>query len=313
MTTIIGSGQWGYASSSANLQDAARKKHSTPANASQSSSIAPNADPARRTDDPPPNRHSLVQVFLSALCGVSVAIVIVVGIQQILQSTFWRFNKPVPDPQLKLYIDNTITSAIAKALRDPVGLRDFALRADGACVLPDITTPSRHHGPTEASAGAGPGAALNDDIRVGNCWLIDGDKAQLGFKLTEPMHPTHVSVDHIPMEIAADPGAAPRRMILWGAVDGDINQIRYRSININLTSSIDHNAPPIPWNHFYAPLASFQYDIRAPSHVQTFRIDSRIVDSDIDFGVMVLEIIDNWGGETTCLYRLRLHGHPADH
>ena len=29
-------------------------------------------------------------------------------------------------------------------------------------------------------------------------------------------------------------------------------------------------------------------------------------------GVIVVEILSNWGADETCLYRVRVHGHPAD-
>ena len=214
-------------------------------------------------------------------------------------------------PAVKAYIDR----ALSRASRDLVGRRDFALYADGGRIILELT--HAWSGTSSApSAGSNPTAAITDDIRVGNCWSIAGHAGQLGIRLTEMIHPRHVSIDHLPLEIAADIGRAPRTMILWGALDGDDNEGRFRDIthafNVSLPGVLGRSAPEITYGYTFIPLLAFEYDIRASSHVQTFSLDQYVVDSDLYFGVVVLDILQNWGGESTCLYRVRIHGAAAD-
>ncbi|PIL26903.1 hypothetical protein GSI_10041 [Ganoderma sinense ZZ0214-1] len=157
-----------------------------------------------------------------------------------------------------------------------------------------------------------PEAALSDDIRIGSCWLVPGSAAQLGLRLSAMIHPTHVSIDHIPFEIAADIGRAPRLMHLWGGVDGDTNEARLDGLSHTSRIAIPQTrlriGPKVTHGYKFVRLGSFEYDIRSSSHVQTFALEPSFTDSGMYFGVVVLEIASNWGANATCLYRLRVHG-----
>ncbi|KAH9895967.1 hypothetical protein C8Q73DRAFT_745131 [Cubamyces lactineus] len=218
------------------------------------------------------------------------------------------YESPSVGPQGTAYVE----SAITRALRDPVGLRDFALLADGARLIPELTFPSRERVGGRLPRATSPEIALVDDLHVGNCWSFAGERSQLGLRLSEIIYPTYVTVDHIPAEIAADAGNAPRSMVLWGAVDGMANENRLQQLRDTVPALAPGSrvTPPVSHGYKYVPLVSFEYDIWAPSHVQTFRVDQWIKDSRMDFGVMILEIAGNWGGNGTCLYRVRIHGQP---
>lgn len=211
------------------------------------------------------------------------------------------------DLRTQAYIDHAIR------MHDPVERRDFVLQANGGRVLTELTVPAPAGNTQKLLEQHPPTMALVDDIRVGQCWPFAGEKGQLGLKLSELMHPTHVTIDHIPLEFAADAGQAPREMVLWGAVDSPINEERLRASipNATLLASINHSSPPVTHDFLYTPLASFEYNIHARSHVQTFSLDPYVERSGMDFGVMVLELLSNWGGDTTCLYRVRVHGKPC--
>lgn len=220
------------------------------------------------------------------------------------------------EPAIKAYVDGAVHRAISRALRDPVGRRDFALLADGAILLPELTEVAASRGMLRArDRGTRPEVALDDDMHIGNCWSIPGAGGQLGFRLATMIRPTHVSIDHIPSEIAADISRAPREMALWGGVDGpyeDILRNFTESRCVNPPNLHGRSAPFVTHGYNFTLLAHFEYDIRSPVHVQTFGLQPYIVDSDVVFGVVVLEILNNWGGKSTCLYRVRVHGDVAD-
>ncbi|TFK79660.1 hypothetical protein K466DRAFT_579148 [Polyporus arcularius HHB13444] len=218
-------------------------------------------------------------------------------------------------PELEAYVNRLVSTA----LRDPVGRRDFALFQDGAAVITRLTYPSpslrprsSKHPQVSPVGDAAPEAALRDDLRVGECWLVPGSSGQLGIGLHTFIAPTHVTVDHIPLEIAANIGQAARKMILWGLVEGDHNLALYRRLVASGEAlhpiDLGRDRPPVHSNQQYVLLARFDYNIFAPFHIQTFPIASVAVDEGMYFGVVVLEILDNWGGQSTCVYRIRIHG-----
>ena len=59
----------------------------------------------------------------------------------------------------------------------------------------------------------------------------------------------------------------------------------------------------------YIRLANFTYSIHSLNNVQTFPILPEIRELGIDFGIVVLRVLNNWGRDDfTCLYRFRVHG-----
>ncbi|EMD35103.1 hypothetical protein CERSUDRAFT_97019 [Gelatoporia subvermispora B] len=114
--------------------------------------------------------------------------------------------------------------------------------------------------------------------------------------------------EHLPSEIAIDIGQAPKHMMLWGVVDGKSNTHAFRQLVASELPGPDHQAPAIAKDLLWAPLTSFTYDITVDEPVQTFPVHQQYVKSGITFGVVVLEVLKNWESDSTCLYRVMLHG-----
>nr|VWP01849.1 Dolichyl-phosphate-mannose--protein mannosyltransferase 2 (Protein mannosyltransferase 2) (EC [Ganoderma boninense] len=89
---------------------------------------------------------------------------VVISILFFYLSRIWNYpsleNLPSIDPAVKAYIDR----AINRALRDPVGRRDFALLADGAIVLAELTKLITPKGTVDLPSNSFPDMALNDDM-----------------------------------------------------------------------------------------------------------------------------------------------------
>ncbi|OJT15388.1 SUN domain-containing protein 3 [Trametes pubescens] len=210
-------------------------------------------------------------------------------------------------------IEDIVRRAAQLASRGTVLRRDFALRADGGKVVPSLTSSLVDHARSRGSPDAlGPDVVIDEDLSIGRCWSIPVT-GQIGLSSPTLIHPTSISVDHIPKELAADIGRAPRRMILWGLVDGLSNLQRFRSVPTDELKAIANGrtSPTLSKNHAFVPLASFEYDINADFHVQTFPVHEYVAQLAMDFGVFVVEILDNWGSSDSCLYRVRIHGTPA--
>lgn len=222
-------------------------------------------------------------------------------------------HSPPPSSPLSPAVREAIHQLVAESFAThasqlQAGQRDFALRADGGRIVAELTTRSSS---TSKRHDNDPAMAIEEDVRVGQCWNINTLPAQLGIVIPELIHPTHVSVEHIPRAIAADIGKAPRNLTLWGVVDGRANQDLFNVLDLSDKFTLDRRTPRIPKGHIYAPLATFVYDINSIQRVQTFSVLDMYLGSGLTFGVFVLELEDNWGSRSTCLYRVQIHGIPT--
>ncbi|KAH9834084.1 uncharacterized protein C8Q71DRAFT_771031 [Rhodofomes roseus] len=210
-------------------------------------------------------------------------------------------------PALRQAVEDIVMERIKAHVQAGRGQRDYALKAAGGRIAPDLTTGCTGMFNWECDA---PNAAIDDDMRVGKCWNIHSVPAQLAIVLPEVILPSHVTVEHISKEIAPDIHVAPRNVTLWGIIDGKSNVARFEQLlrtDPSLQVAADRR-PPIAKNHRYIPLSSFAYDIHAEEPMQTFAVAESIHSANITFAVFILEITDNWGGASTCLYRVRIHG-----
>ena len=161
-----------------------------------------------------------------------------------------------------------------------------------------------------------PSNILDEDLLAASCWSFSGNSGQVGIKLSSQIYPTHVTIDHLPHELTTAITQAPRQIVVWGGSDSKENEQRYAdSIDrfsmspLNMTG----NGPPITTGGTFLPLAAFEYDIKAESPIQTFPIDAAVLRSCIFFGVLVIEVRNNWGGAMMRLYRVWVHGVEATH
>ncbi|KAJ8457004.1 hypothetical protein ONZ51_g11789 [Trametes cubensis] len=225
-------------------------------------------------------------------------------------------NSPVPPkPSCTLPPENVhdiATDAAFLARWGPVLSPDYALRANGGRIVPSLTSPRSRSAPSTTIFD--PEIVIDEEISVGRCWAI-AVGGQLGLSTSVLIHPRNVTIDHIPRHIALDIGRAPRHMILWGVVDGHSNLQRFRTLLKNdpeagalLELGTDgRTSPPLSGSHAFIALTTFEYDVSIDSPSQAFPVSKYISMSNMDFGIFVLEVIDNWGATDTCLYRKTQH------
>ena len=127
---------------------------------------------------------------------------------------------------------------------------------------------------------------------------------------------TNVSIDHPPHPTSL--ANAPRDVVFWGAVDGVENERRYEQSAdaIQRLQSHLHLYPPSPLQEdkelIYVPLAVAFYNIRSPDLFQTFGILPEIGAFEMDFGLIVVQIVSNWGDSFTSLHHIGIYGQPAE-
>jgi SUN domain-containing protein 1/2 len=229
-------------------------------------------------------------------------------------------------------ITQLVDSAVSRINKDGIAKPDFALHSAGARVIPSLTSPAfelrpRGFGNQVLGLFTGKGyfgfrppiTALHHEAHSGHCWPFAGKQGQLGVMLVAPVYVEEITIDHIAKEVAFDMRSAPRTMEVWGMVEGKDNIERVKEWKtaraarkeLGLEDEVAEIEYPstLPKKPEYIRLARFTYDIHAPNNVQTFPVDPEIRDLGVDFGIVVLRVLDNWGRDDfTCLYRFRVHG-----
>ncbi|KAK0450224.1 hypothetical protein EV421DRAFT_2051445 [Armillaria borealis] len=231
-------------------------------------------------------------------------------------------------------IEQLVGSAVAIHNKDTISKPDFALHSSGARIIPSLTSstfelrPHNWRGKVYGTItgdgyaiGRPPITALHHESHNGHCWPFAGSSGQLGVALSAPAYIKEITIDHVAKEVAFDMRNAPRRMEVWGMVEGKDNiakvnewkaeKARLRAEALERGETVEEEEYPktLPKSPMYVRIAAFDYNIHAPDPVQTFPVPDEIQDLGVDFGIVVLQILNNWGrDEFTCLYRFRVHG-----
>ena len=230
-------------------------------------------------------------------------------------------------------------SLLNRAFNDRIALPDYAIFSGGGRIIPTLTSPTYEipgrrswmvrvlgfGGSSAAYQGRPPATALTPDINIGNCWPFTGTKGHIGVYLSRHIFISSVTVDHAARDIAYDISPAPKRVRVWGVVDGEGNLAKlhaYRE-DLNVRKDTDSLSPEeedelsaveparLPYEFKLLQIATFNYDVSAASNIQTFEVPERIQRLGIDIGVVIFDIQSNHGNEDyTCLYRVRVHGTP---
>jgi SUN domain-containing protein 1/2 len=256
-------------------------------------------------------------------------------------------------------IHHLVDSAVSTISQDILAKPDFALHSGGARIIPSLTSPTFEIRPQGLGSqmvalvtgngyaiGRPPITALHHEMQNGHCWPFAGGEGQLGVALASPIILEEVTIDHVAKSIAFDMRSAPRQMEVWGLVEGEDNIARVRTWKEDLAARKEAKQPALggddssatydedgsdgsysevdypktlPKHPEYIRLANFTYNIHSPNNVQTFPVMPEIRELGIDFGIVVLRVLNNWGRDDfTCLYRFRVHGQrigeiPAPH
>ena len=241
-------------------------------------------------------------------------------------------------------IHHLVDSAASTFSQDILAKPDFALHSGGASIIPSLTSPTFEIRPQGLGSqmiglitgngygiGRPPITALHHETQNGHCWPFASAEGQLGVALTSPIFIEEVTIDHVAKSIAFDMRSAPRQMEVWGLVEGKDNIARVQAWKEDLAARKEARQPThggddssdgyrdiyevvdypktLPKHPEYIRLANFTYNIHSPNNVQTFPVMPEIRELGIDFGIVVLRVLNNWGRDDfTCLYRFRVHG-----
>lgn len=234
-----------------------------------------------------------------------------------------------------------IDAALAQFAADQIARPDYAQYSSGGRVIPSLTSPTHElqlpgrrvdglssmlsyllplplrpntQHDTHTVRGRMPVVALHHDTSPGMCWPFSGTHGQLGIQLVRRIHPTALTIDHVPASLALDGQAsAPRDLEIWGVADSPAEQealAQWRLTPAARTWSAEPS--PVPPSSAHVFLGSFVYDAAGPP-IQTFPLSAAASTAlPMGFRVVQVNVLSNYGmRDYTCLYRVRVHGDPV--
>lgn len=205
---------------------------------------------------------------------------------------------------------------------------NYALKQCGAQIIPELTfaksTPIYPSAPTvgpeedldllsdSVPSNRDPDSSSHGGGLSPHCWSFYGSVGQLGFSLVELLNISSISIQH---NLSHDPATAPRLAVLWGLIDGDEAMARYNELSdlrLQLQSYLPSEAArPMPEDQAYMPLAMLNYNSHAAETRQTFSVFRNVTQSGLTFGILALQVLGNWGADSTQLCGMGIHGIPV--
>lgn len=215
-----------------------------------------------------------------------------------------------------------INTAIARVPQEVKHPRNFAHFGDGARILPEVTSltyGTKDNGwlsqdpSTHGLVSRTPPYIVSDEaMRIGDCWEFEGSRGTLGILLSEPTRIASIHLDNISPNLVSWTSATktPRTIHLWGLVGGDTvlppgTRARH-AVQFSAKSTFNPKSRLKASDNF-ALLLEVDYNPRAGPTSQLFSLPPTHWSVDVIFHAVVLEILDNWGGDTTCLYHFSIH------
>lgn len=200
--------------------------------------------------------------------------------------------------------------------------RNFAHFGDGARILVEVTSPTYGTKDNEwlfkepSAHGAihrTPPYVVSDELmRIGDCWEFAGSRGVLGILLSEPTRITFMRLGTIHPDLISSMAAAkaPRVLRIWGnlsdgvVVPPDI-EVR-RAIDFSQKSAFNSKSFLRVHDRF-ALLLEIDYNPRV-STFQDFPLPRQTWSVDLEFRAVILEVVENWGSDRTCLYYFGVTG-----
>ncbi|PKK16923.1 SUN domain-containing protein 3-like [Columba livia] len=188
-------------------------------------------------------------------------------------------------------VQEIINQALEKLEEIQVPMPDYALKSAGAAVIHSRTSPSLRDAKAKVFLYSlplmdymrSPELILEPENHPGNCWPFPGSQGHVFIKLSVPVIPRAVTMDHVSGTASHGESisGAPKDFAVYGFKEEHEEQGTF--------------------------LGQFTF-LAALNPSQTFQLKNELP------GVMNyirLQVLSNWGHpDYTCLYRFRVHGAP---
>ncbi|THU78387.1 hypothetical protein K435DRAFT_811594 [Dendrothele bispora CBS 962.96] len=203
---------------------------------------------------------------------------------------------------------------------------DYGLAVRGGEIVAELTTPTLGYSPLSYSDKLVrswdrynwdqqhqdiviPQTVIGQSVRVGECWAFAGTRGHIGIQLVIPISLTQI-VLHYPNThrlLERELRQAPKTLVVWALVEE------------HSLMSLEAVFSTRPANHFskkgqdssmmkggvFVAAANIEYRPE-DGMAQSFPVLKGA--ASLRTGVVVVEVVNNWGGEATCLYKFGVHG-----
>ncbi|KAJ9627935.1 hypothetical protein H2203_003154 [Taxawa tesnikishii (nom. ined.)] len=152
-----------------------------------------------------------------------------------------------------------------------------------------------------------PSAALSRWEEATDCWCAaestEKGKAQIGVLMPRPIVPTSVTIEHIPSQGTLDIASAPKKVEIWVQTNMEASVSGKWERNSIKEFQQECGTVPAPG---YVCAGHAEYDVHGFNHVQNFPLQRGEWIGLVNKAVV--RVVNNWGQDWTCLYRVRMHG-----
>lgn len=199
-----------------------------------------------------------------------------------------------------------------KSLNPTPPLRNFASSADGAKPLSELCIGTalwdfafRHLRHTTRAGSCG--SAYLALVGGQQCWEFVGERSQVGIRLSD-----WTGILRIGIESGRTVEESPRELHVWGMLDGPENLRRFSEAPEEVRTTVvsrssGHHLSPSLHDYQFVLLATVMYSLDdSPS--QDFPVFPEFDDIGITFGVIVVQVLSNWGGPSTSICRIDIIG-----
>ncbi|KAJ3767209.1 hypothetical protein EV361DRAFT_872713 [Lentinula raphanica] len=240
----------------------------------------------------------------------------------ILSLVYALFTDEIPplceDPSRSSYVDNTCAFASPSGNVDLSTARwpDYGLSPEGTIIL-DLTSPTvlgefaqdPYFFPTP------PIAVIEEDVRIARCWKFAGSQGHVTIKLAKPIHLSNLTIYYpdyheLPSWRLKE---VPKLIRVWASIPSvfDTPYTPHAPSPHSLATwevfmGTKKSGKPVALGDVesFAHGGTFSYDVLQGTR-QTFALH---IPSHFWTSVVVIEVLDNLGGSTTCLHRIAVHG-----
>jgi hypothetical protein len=138
----------------------------------------------------------------------------------------------------------------------------------------------------------------------GECWCASPARngaLSLGVVLNVPVYPRVLAIDHIAKEFALEPRTAPRVLQFWGLATDKVDENVWAE-----SEKCDRKLKPD--GRGWLCLGKMNYDIQSGETTQKLSLARYGNEPPFRVEKVVVQVLENWGREYTCLYQVKLEG-----